>query len=883
MTSKKRRVLRMPTDRDAVGEEVRFHLEQKVERLVREGMSEKEAWIEARRRFGDVERVKTRMTRAGVLGMWMGATWDRIRQDVHYAGRQAFRAPIFTAITVLTLALGISSTTAIFSVVDGILFRPLPFPAPEELTAVWADWTRRGGPADEWMNFPNYFDLRDRSRTLSAIGAWDGGGRTLTGRGDPEQIVVGMVTHQMISDVLSVSPALGRGFTTEDDQPGAAATVLLTDAFWQRAFGGARDVIGTTLIMNDQVFTTIGVLPASFEPPFMTNADVWVPLRQDRATNYCGRGGACVLVVARRATDASLTEARTEVSEIAAQLSEEFPEGNANTGFTLKPLREDLVADAKTGLLVLMAAVGIVLLIACVNVANLLMARAAARRSELAVRSALGAARGRITRQLLTESALLAVIGGGLGLGLAYVATDLLMAYAPAGTPRIEGVGVNPRVLAFASMITVFAGFLFGVVPALRGAVTGITDALRSGARGNSGARKGVRGGGALVSSQVALAMVLLVGATLLLRSFQNLRDQDLGFQPAGVLTLQVGMPGTRYPDADARRGFLVDLEQRFGAIPGVESVGSTSWLPLTGFGSDTSYEIEGHPPKPAGQSQAVWYRRITPGYPETMGMRLVSGRWITEADNRDAPLVVVINDGMVRRHFPDRDPIGQRINLGRRDSPQWREIVGVAAEARYFGIRGDSRDALYLPFEQATTSNVIVTLRSTRDLGALGGDVQRVLAEVDPSLAAGQVQTMDDVVSASLGSESFITLLASLFAVVALLLAVVGLYGVVSYGVSRRLRELGVRVALGAGAADIKGLVLKQSLTVVAVGLVLGAIAGTGVNRLMESLLFGISATDPWTFGVVGLALAAVATGAAAIPARRAARVDPITVLRSD
>jgi putative ABC transport system permease protein len=868
---------------DSVDDEVRFHLEKRVERLMREGLSEDEAWVEARSRFGNIDQVKAEMTREGETTMRRAATWDRLRQDLHYAVRQAFRNPAFTAVTALTLALGIGATTAIFSVVDGIVFRPLPFERPDELVAVWADWSRKGGPADEWMNFPNYFDLKERADGLAAVAAWDGGPTTVTGVGEAEQISAAFVSHDMLTEVLLVEPAVGRTFTPEDDRPGSEGTVLLTDGFWRRAFGGSTDAVGSTIALNDESHTVIGVLPKDFQPPFMPNAEVWLPLRVDRVDNYCGRGGACTLVVARLADGSSLEEAQAEATEIALQLEREYPEVNASAGLNLVRLRDDMVADARVALLVLLAAVGVVLLVACVNVANLLLARGTTRRAELAVRAALGAGRGRITWQLVTESALLAGVGGGLGIVLAYFGTDLLVGLAPAGTPRIEGVRLDLRVLAFAAVMSLLAGLFFGVVPALRAASGDLGGGLRDRTSSGSGGGASLRGRGLLVAGQVALALVLLVGAGLLVRSFDNLRNEDLGFSPGGVLTARIGLPGPRYPDGDALRAFVATLEERLGAVPGVEAVGSTSWLPLTGFGSDTNFNIEGRPIPPSGQRQAVWFRRVTDGYPEAMGMTLVAGRWITASDDATAPRVVVINDGLARRHFPGESPLGQRINLGNPDDPSWREIVGVAAEVQYFGVRDDSRDALYLPYDQAPSSQFIVAIRSERDLAGLAGEVRAVVAGIDPALAVGGVETMDDVVEASLGGERFVTFLTTLFAGLAFLLAVVGLYGVVSYGVSRRLREMGVRLALGAGGGDIGGLVLRQSLTFVAIGLVAGVVGSLPATRMMDSLLFGISATDPWTYVVVAVALAAVATVAAAIPARRAARVDPIRVLRAE
>jgi putative ABC transport system permease protein len=866
---------------DDVDEEVRFHLAQKAERLMREGRSEEEAWAEALRRFGDVDQVKARMTREGEVGMRRRASWDRLRQDARYALRQMTRNPAFTAVTVLTLALGIGATTAIFSVVDGILFRPLPFPESNQLTAVWADMTRTGGPVDEWMNFPNYADLKERARSFQAMGAWGGVTLTLTGHGEPEDITVGVVTQGTLSEVLRVTPALGRGFTPADDRPGAPPTVLLSDGFWRRALGADPAVLGTALTLDDEPYTVIGVLPASFHPPFVTNAELWTPMRQDAADNSCPLGNACLHVLGRLVDGTTLQRARAEAADIAGQLAAEHPEANGKTGITLRAYQADMVKDARTGLLVLLGAVGFVLLIACVNVANLLLARATARGSELAVRSALGAGHGRLFEQLLTESALLALIGGGLGLAVAYVGTDFLVRIAPAGTPRIAGVGVSGRVLGFALAVTCLAGILFGLVPSLRSARAGVEVGLREGGRGGSGG--GMRARGALVSGQVALALILLVGGGLLVRSFQNLRSRDLGFRPEGVVTLQVAMPQSRYPDRGARLAFVRAVEDRLAALPGVSAVGSTSWLPLTGFGTDTDFTIEGRPMPVDGRSHVVWYRRVTSGYAQALGMRLVVGRWIGEADDPGAPLVVVINEGLARRYFPDESPLGHRINLGGADNPVWREIVGVAADVRYFGIRDDSRDALYLPYAQAPSGGVYVALRSTRDAAALSGEIRGAVSALDPSMAVAQIRTMDDIVGMALGPDRFITMLIGLFAIVALVLAVVGLYGVVSYGVSRRLREMGVRLALGAAGTDIRGLVLVQGLKLVGLGLAVGVAGGLATTRLLQKLLYGVSATDPLTFAAVAALLAAVALVASAVPAMRASRVDPIRVLRAE
>ncbi|MEX2608313.1 MAG: ABC transporter permease [Gemmatimonadota bacterium] len=870
---------------EEVDEEVRFHLEQKVERLMAEGWPRDAAEAEARRRFGDVDDVKMemrRMTRRGLVRMRMAEWWDGARQDVRYAFRQLGRSPVFTAVAVLTLGLGIGGATAIFSVVDGILFRPLPFPEPEEITVVWADWTARGGPDDEWLSYASYHDL-ETVAAFEATAAWGGWNPTLTGHGEPEQVQGAVVTHRMFSDVLGVTPAVGRGFTAADDLPDAPVTVLLSHALWQRAFGGERGIVGRTITLNGAAAEVVGVMRPGFRPPFLPDADLWTPLRFDWSTAENRRGGASIRALARLAAGSSVAAAATEAGALAARMEAAYPERSTGMGYSVVPLQADMVAPARAGLLTVLGAVGVVLLVTCVNVANLLLARASTRRTELAVRSALGARRGRVARQLLAESLVLAALGGALGAAVAYAGTGLLVALAPEGTPRIAEVAVNGRVLAFGAAVTLLAGVLFGLLPALRASAVDIGTTLREGGRGSAGGAGGLGMRSALVVAQVALALLLLVGAGLVVRSFQNLRTQDLGFEPAGVVVARVGLPATRYPDAAARRAFTGALDARMRALPGVTAAGIGSPVPLSGYDGDVSFIVEGRPVPPPGEGQAVWYRRATPGYFDAMGIGLVAGRGLGLEDREGAPTAVVINETMAAGVFPEASPLGRRINVGPPEDPTWWEIVGVVEDVKNFGVREGSRFALYVAMEQLPATTIFPVLRAELPPAEVVAALRGAVSELDPLVAVAQAGPMTDVVRGALGPERFLSVLLSLFSAAGLLLAVVGLYGVVSFSVSSRLRELGVRAALGAGGTEIARLVLGHSMRLVAAGLLLGLVGALALTRLAATLLFGVEATDPVTFAAMALVLGAAAFAASAIPALRAARVDPAAVLRGE
>ncbi len=800
--------------------------------------------------------------------------------DVRLALRSLTRTPVLTAVVVATLALGIGANTAIFSVVDGILLRPLPFPESEELVGVWADFTERGGPEREWLSYPNFADLREQATSLESLAVYQGWAPTLTDDGEAERLLGAQISAGMFAGVLGVNPLIGRPFRAEEAVPGAEGVVLLSHGLWRSRFGASLDVVGRSLSLDGEPHTVVGVMPEGFRPPFVRDADVWRPLRMN-AGSSCGRGCINLRSVGRLAEGASLARARSELEGLSDRLREQFPAANAGTSFYPVSLREDLVGEARTPLWLLLGAVGFVLLIACVNVANLLLARGAARKGQVAVRAALGAGRGRIAREVLVESLVLAGLGGAVGVGLAYWGTDLLVAMAPDGIPRIHEVTVDPRVLAFTVVVTVAAGLLFGFLPALTASRTDLRESLAGEGRGGDDAAVGRRTREGLVTIQIALALVLLVGAGLLVRTLQSLDSADLGYEPAGVLTLSLNLPPGRYAEGPDRTAFYARLLDRLRSLPDVESTGAVSSLPLSGFDSDVDFLVEGQAPPPPDRPQTVWIRPVTPEYFRTMGIEVVEGRGIEEGDAPGSPRVVVVNESFAERHFPDRNPVGLRIGPGGSDDPDWYEIVGVVENVKHFGIREAEPPAAYFSHGQIPFTSMFVAARTGGDPEALVPSVRGAIADLDPGLAASRIEPMSSVVRDALARERFTAALLGLFAALALVLASVGIYGVVSYGVSRRRREIGIRIAVGAEPLRVAGVMLREGALMAAAGIGGGLLGALVVSRLLEGLLYGVAPTDPTTFVATAGLLAGVALAATWIPAWRASRVEPARILR--
>ena len=859
-----------------VDDELDFHVDMEIQKHLDRGLPPAEARRRALIAFGGVDRFKEEVRQVDGIGRF-----ERLRADLRYGLRTLRGNPVFAFVAIFTLALGIGGSTSIFSVVDGIMLRPLPYPEADRLVTIWADYSRRGGPVREWLGYPNFRDAQRLDHLFQDAALYNDVFPTLTGQGDATSLNGMTVSDGFLQRVLRAEPALGRAFTAEDDQPGAPRVVLLSHGLWTRQFGQDPGVLGATIRLDEEPYTVVGVMPADFRPPFLERSDFFTPLRWNDTEFRGGRGSAILRAVARLSPGVTVETARAELAALGTRLEREYPESNTDIGYAVFPLHEDVVQAASTALWVLLGAVGLVVLLVCVNLANLLLARATGRQGELAVRSALGAGRGRLLGQLLTESLLLAVLGGGLGIFLSFLGTDLLVRLAPQGVPRLHEVGVDGRVLAFAVIVTVASGILFGLVPSLRASRADLRDALSQGARG------GDRASGRtlrrwLVAGQVSLALVLLVGSGLLLRSFNALRAVDLGFDPENVVTMQINLPNLRYPDAESVRTFVEDLEARLRALPGVRGVGTTNALPLGGLDGDTDFQIEGRPPPGPGEDQTTWIRRVSPDYFDAIGMRLVSGRGFEPGDNMDGERVVVVNESLARRYFGDRSAVGQRINVNDPMNPVWRTVVGVAADIRNFGIRGDAPAATYFPLNQLAARFATVVVRTDGDPAPLLDAVRREAAGIDPAIALSLV-SMDSVVEGALAQDRFITVLLLLFALLALVLAAVGLYGVVSYDVGRRMHEMGVRIALGAGAAQIGRLVVGRSLLVAGVGIAAGLAAALLLTRVMSSLLFGVEPTDPTTFGTVIATLAGVAVLASTLPAVRAARVDPVSTLKAD
>jgi putative ABC transport system permease protein len=801
-------------------------------------------------------------------------------QDLRYGIRLLGKAPGFTAVALLTLALGMGAATAIFSVVDTVLLKPLPFRDAEHLFVIWEK-----NPTQNRYKLPvapaNFLAWQKQSRAVEQMAALQDTRLSLTGGPnghiDPEELKAERVSASLFP-MLGVEPRLGRTFRSEEDQPGHANVVLLSYSLWQRRFGGDPAIAGKAIRLRDQPYTVVGVLPPAFavlEP----GVDIFLPLALNPSDTRTA-GNRFLVVIARRR--GSPEQARAELDSIGMQMEQAMPA--LNQGWRPSPFEfgDELVGGVRQALWVLMAAVGCLLLMACVNVANLLLARSATRRKEIALRSALGAGPGRIVAQLLTESLLLALGGGALGLLLAVGIIYLLAHAGPASVPRLSQAAVDFQLFGFALGVSLATGILFGLAPAMQGWAGSLSGFLNEGGRGGTAGRAGRRLRNALVVTEVALAVVVLIGAGLLMRSFIRLRSVDPGFQPAGVLTVRVPLGGGRNASVERRIAFFRQVSERIATLPGVRSVGAVNVLPLTGLTPGSSFSVEGRPAPSAEQRPQGLLRSATPSYFSTMGIALVAGRSLADSDTAQSAAVVVVNQTLARRYWPGASAIGGRLAI---DSIAGHvaEIVGVVRDVKADRMDGEEWPTFYLPYPQGPSAAMTLVVRTAGPPLGLALAVTREVHQLDPDQPVADVRTMDEVVNLALAGARFNTALLVSFAGVAFLLAAVGIYGVISYDVSQRTNEIGIRLALGAQPSEVRRLTLVQGARLAVYGIGAGLLGALVVTRWMSSLLFGVSPTDPWTYAAISILLAVVALCASYLPSRRAMALDPVIALRHE
>jgi putative ABC transport system permease protein len=824
-------------------------------------------------------------------------------QDLRYGLRMLTRYPAFTAVAVITLALGIGANTAIFSVVQAVLLRPLPFKDQERLVVIWKSDEATKHPFVE-VSIPEFNDWRSRSQAFEHIAAMTttvyGFGYTLVGPSEPVQIETARVSADYFA-ALGVMPVLGRAFTADEDRPGAARVVVISHRLWQDRFDGDPNLIGRMITLTDggredafdaafnpngagrsdatdkAGFTVVGVMPAEFEFP---KVDAWMPLSAVSGAWAVEQRVGFLQVIGRLKPSVTREQAQVELDAIIAQVAAEHPEthaGGQRSVFT--PLATHIFGDARPALYLLLAATALLLLIACANIANLLLARATSRLREFAVRAAIGAGRLRLLRQLMIESLVMAFAGGSLGVMLAYWLIGLLVGLAPADIPRIETVDLNVPALLFTCGLTLLSAFVFGLAPALVSTKVSLSETLNAGSGKIGGERRGGRLRAALAVVQIAVSLVLLIGAGLISRSFFNLREIDLGFDSRNVLTFQVRLHGEKYPGIEKTGDYFRQLIERLEARPEVAAAGAILIRPLEGnIGWDVGFAIEGQSPDEVKQNAVLNCESITPHYFRSMGIPLKQGREFTEQDGAGAPQVVIISEAMARTVFPaETDPVGKRIKLG---GQPWRTIVGVAGNARYRELRKE-RWEVYVPYRQFAFPVTYVTVRTRTDPSSFIPVARREMAALDPDQAMTSVMTMEQLVSSALARPRFNALLLNLLSAMAAALAAVGIYGVISYSVTQRTREIGIRMAFGAVAGDILKLVIRQVMVLTLVGIGAGLVGAFGLTRLMASLLYGVSETDPATFALSALVLTSVALLACYIPARRAMKLDPMVALR--
>jgi putative ABC transport system permease protein len=812
-------------------------------------------------------------------------------QDLRFAARTLARRPGLTAVALVTLALGIGANTAMFSVVNAVLLSPPPFHAPERLVMVWAsnpELARGLGFEDKLPTSPAaFYDWKAGTSRFEAMAMIRPASLNLSGGGDPERLGAVIVTGEFFA-ALGTPAALGRTLRPEDDDPAAPATAVLSHAFWQRRFGGDPAAVGQAIRLDGRSTTIVGVMPAPFAFPragemphgfgFPRGPDAWVPAALT-AEQRAHRGNRGALAFGRLKDGVAPAQAQADLAAVTRRLWETYPDSDRGWGVRVDPLGAQLTGAVKPALLLLLGAVGLVLLIACGNVAALLTAQAVSRRKEIAVRAALGAGRRRLGRQLLTESTLLALLGGTLGLVLAHGSLRALVHLLPATLPGAERIAVDARVAAFTLGVSVLTGLVFGVVPAMQAARLTLAATLKDTARGGGDAASR-RAGRFVVAAEMALAVVLVVGAGLLVRSFARLLAVETGFRPGGLVTFRVDLPSSRY--AGARRTAFVEAAlERLRGLPGVAAAGATTALPMTRSENLEPLEVEGRPRPPAGQEVYVDFRVVTPGYFAALGIPVKKGRTFEPADGPDQMRAAVVSEALARAHWPGQDPIGRRLRLY--DEEAWSTVVGVVGDVRHSGLDGDLRSHLYIPYAQSPRGDLAIAVRTAADPRALLGSVRTAVAAVDAEQPIADLRTMDDVIAASLAGRRFNTLLLGGFAGLALGLSAVGLYGVMSWSVGQRLREVGVRQALGATRGDVLRLVFAEAARTVAWGVVPGVLAALALGRLVSGLLFGVRAVDPLTFAVSVATLGLAAAAASLVPALRATRVDPMITLRAE
>jgi putative ABC transport system permease protein len=803
---------------------------------------------------------------------------DSLRSDIQYALRSLTKRPAFTLIAVITLALGIGANTAIFSAINALLLKPLPFPELDRVVAIWDKVPSRGVTRNE-VSVANYLDWQSQSQSFDQFALHRWWSANLTGIDPPERIQGFLVTANFF-DALGMKPIMGRNFSAEENQPGKDAVAIITHSLWQRRFGGDPNIIGKTITVNSIVRTVIGVMPERFNYP--KGSEVYAPLAMTPELMR-SRGDHSYYIVGRLKPGVSIESAQAELDGISARLEQQYPDTNKGWSAAVYPIVADTVRGYDTALWVMMGAVGFVLLIACANVANLMLARASGRQKEIALRAALGASRWRIVRQLLTESVIVALAGGVMGILVGFWGIDALRVSNPGDAARFAPgwyqLGINFPVLIFTFALAIFSGIVFGLFPALQVSKPNLNDSLKEGARQSSGSSHRMRS--SLVVFEVALSLVLLVGAGLLARSFLSLLRTDPGFDPENVLTMNLVLPAAKYRDRPSRAAFYQDLVQRVKTTPGVQSAAVVNYIPLGGANSSDSYLVEGEPEPAPGDEYLGRYRVSTPDYFQTMGISIVRGRGLTEQDKVDGPPVVVVNETLARKHWPDQEAIGKRIRLyGPIDQNPWMQIVGVVKDVKH-ELTLTVTPEYYLPHAQDPWNAMVLVARTTVDPASLAASLRQQVWAIDKDQPVFNVKTMHEVRSVSVSLYSFSSVMLAIFAGVALLLATVGIYGVMAFAVTQRTQEIGIRMALGARAVDVLKLVVRHGMKLALLGIVIGLAGSWALTRFMKGLLVGVEATDVLTFSVVPLCLLVAAFIACYLPARRATKVDPLEALR--